>query len=77
MVLHEEIKHNGPDINLRYRPRWLPKVIIIVFTFWYRSIGESFLYAKICFIVSTLPSSGSKKSAVYLTLTVHDTEPLP
>ena len=39
--------------------------MVSVFTFWYRSIEESFLYTKICFVTSRtlyLPSYGSKKS---------------
>ena len=33
MTLHEKIKHNALDINLRYRPKELPKLIIIIFHF--------------------------------------------
>ena len=50
-----------------YEPSKSPVMNIIILTFWHRSIEESFLYTKICFVASRtlyLPSYGSKKSAV-------------
>ena len=75
VTVHDKTNHIALGFNLRYEPNKSPMVII--FTYWYESIEESFQYTKICFVASIalyLPSYGLSHVA---TLTVHDTELLP
>ena len=78
VTLHEKTKHNALDINLRYRPKQLPKLIIIIFHFLTQIDRGIIPLHKdlLCSFQNAILTELWLEVRRVATQSVHDTEPL-